>query len=181
MEDEAIGVKEVMKILKYSDSQVYKMVASGALKTLKIPGVRFSKRYIMSILESGCAGYNPEYAMLEKRLKQEQEKNKKLQALSGRNRQPKSGGCKKGGFGLMKRFYLVDDDFLDAVDDLADKVGDIDVYGHPVLDASAVMILGKDLEELQAKRQKVQDMMDDGFYDMDVPELKESETDEDSR
>lgn len=81
----------------------------------------------------------------------------------------------------MKRFYLVDDDFLDAVDDLADKVGDIDVYGHPVLDASAVMILGKDLEELQAKRQKVQDMMDDGFYDMDVPELKESETDEDSR
>lgn len=32
----------------------------------------------------------------------------------------------------MKRFYLVDDDFLDAVDDLADKVRDIDVYGHPV-------------------------------------------------
>ena len=81
MEDEAIGVKEVMKILKYSDSQVYKMVASGALKTLKIPGVRFSKRYIMSILGTGCAGYNPECAMLEKCLKQEQEKNKKLQAL----------------------------------------------------------------------------------------------------
>lgn len=81
MEDEAIGVKEVMKILKYSDSQVYKMVASGALKTLKIPGVRFSKRYIMSILETGCAGYNPECAMLERRLKAEQEKNRQLRAL----------------------------------------------------------------------------------------------------
>lgn len=69
----------------------------------------------------------------------------------------------------MKRFYLVDDDFLDAVDDLADKVGDIDVYGHPVLDASAVMILGKDLEDLQAKRKKVQDIMDDGFYETYAP------------
>lgn len=80
----------------------------------------------------------------------------------------------------MKRFYLVDDDFLNAVDDPADKVGDIDVYGHPVLGASAVMILAKDLEDLQAKRQKVQDMMDDGF-DTAAPELKESEQDEDSR
>jgi len=81
MEDEAIGVKEVMKILKYSESQVYKMVASGALKTLKIPGVRFSKRYIMSILNSGGANYNPECAMLERRLKAEQEKNRQLRAL----------------------------------------------------------------------------------------------------
>ena len=63
----------------------------------------------------------------------------------------------------MKRFYLVDDDFLDVVDDLTDKVGDIDVYGHPVLDASAVMILGKDLEDLMAKRQVVMDKLDDGF------------------
>ena len=81
MEDEAIGVKEVMKILKYSESQVYKMVASGALKTLKIPGVRFSKRYIMSILNTGGANYNPECAMLERRLKAEQEKNRQLRAL----------------------------------------------------------------------------------------------------
>lgn len=63
----------------------------------------------------------------------------------------------------MKRFYLVDDDFLDAVDDLTDKVGDIDVYGHPVLDASAVMILGKDLDDLMTKRQVVMDKLDDGF------------------
>ncbi|WP_370833640.1 hypothetical protein [Acidaminococcus sp.] len=63
----------------------------------------------------------------------------------------------------MKRFYLVDDDFLDAVDDLADKVGAIDVYGHPVLDASAVMILGKDLDDLMTKRQVVMDKLDDGF------------------
>ncbi|WP_317302174.1 helix-turn-helix domain-containing protein [Acidaminococcus timonensis] len=81
MEDEAIGVKEVMKILKYSESQVYKMVASGALKILKIPGVRFSKRYIMSILNTGGANYNPECAMLERRLKAEQEKNRQLRAL----------------------------------------------------------------------------------------------------
>ena len=81
MEDEAIGVKEVMKILKYSESQVYKMVASGALKTFKIPGVRFSKRYIMSILNTGGANYNPECAMLERRLKAEQEKNRQLRAL----------------------------------------------------------------------------------------------------
>mgnify|MGYP003192342040 FL=1 len=81
MEDEAIGVKEVMKILKYSESQVYKMVASGALKTLKIPGVRFSKHYIMSILNTGGANYNPECAMLERRLKAEQEKNRQLRAL----------------------------------------------------------------------------------------------------
>ena len=31
----------------------------------------------------------------------------------------------------MKRFYLVDDDFLDEVDDLDDKFGEIDDYGHP--------------------------------------------------
>lgn len=30
----------------------------------------------------------------------------------------------------MKRFYLVDDDFLDAVDDLADKVGDRERSGY---------------------------------------------------
>lgn len=36
------------------------------------------------------------------------------------------------------------------------------------------------LTDLQAKRQKVQDMMDDGF-DTAAPELKESEQDEDSR
>ncbi len=82
MEDEAIGVKEVMRILKYSESQVYKMVASGALKTIKaVPGIRFSKHYIMSILNTGGASYNPECAMLKRQLEQEQEKNKKLQAL----------------------------------------------------------------------------------------------------
>ena len=77
----------------------------------------------------------------------------------------------------MKRFYLVDDDFLDAVDDLADKVVDIDVYGHPVLDASAVMILGKDLDDLMTKRQVVMDKLDDGF---DVMEDGKDDGNEDS-
>ena len=77
----------------------------------------------------------------------------------------------------MKRFYLVDDDFLDAVDDLTDKVGNIDVYGHPVLDASAVMILGKDLEDLMAKRQVVMAKLDDGF---DVMEGGEEDDNEDA-
>lgn len=90
-------------------------------------------------------------------------KKQKAAGSPGGNRQPEPGRCKKGGFGLMKRFYLVDDDFLDAVDDLANKVGDIDVYGHPVLDASAVMILGKDLDDLMTKRQVVMDKLDDGF------------------
>ena len=75
----------------------------------------------------------------------------------------------------MKRFYLVDDDFLNAVDDPADKVGDIDVYGHPVLAASAVMILAKDLEDLMTKSKNVQDIMDDGFYETYAPERKESD------
>lgn len=69
--------------------------------------------------------------------------------------------------------YLVDDAFLDAVDDLVEAVRD--------LPRTSVLGLTSTLTDLQAKRQKVQDMMDDGFYDMDVPELKESETDEDSR
>lgn len=69
--------------------------------------------------------------------------------------------------------YLVNDAFLDAVDDLVEAVRD--------LPRTSVLGLTSTLTDLQAKRQKVQDMMDDGFYDMDVPELKESETDEDSR
>lgn len=78
--------------------------------------------------------------------------------------------------------YLVDDAFLDAVDDLAEAVRD--------LPQARLMAAATTLADLQAKRQKVQDMMDDGFYDMAIPdryepyaaELKESETDdEDSR
>lgn len=69
--------------------------------------------------------------------------------------------------------YLVDDAFLDAVDDLVEAVRD--------LPRTSVLGLTSTLTDLQAKRQKVQDMMDDGFYDIDVPELKESEQDEDSR
>lgn len=69
--------------------------------------------------------------------------------------------------------YLVDDAFLDAVDDLVEAVRD--------LPRTSVLGLTSTLTDLQAKRQKVQDMMDDGFYDIDVPELKESDQDEDSR
>lgn len=69
--------------------------------------------------------------------------------------------------------YLVDDAFLDAVDDLVTAVRD--------LPRTSVMGLTSTLTDLQVKRQKVQYMMDDGFYDIDVPELKESEQDEDSR
>ena len=69
--------------------------------------------------------------------------------------------------------YLVDDAFLDAVDDLVEAVRD--------LPRTSVLGLTSTLTDLQGKRQKVQDMMDDGFYDMDAQELKESETDEDSR
>lgn len=69
--------------------------------------------------------------------------------------------------------YLVDDNFLDAVDDLVEAVRD--------LPRTSVLGLTSTLTDMQAKRQKVQDMMDDGFYDMDVPELKESEQNEDSR
>ena len=61
----------------------------------------------------------------------------------------------------MKMLYLVDDDFLDAVDALAEKVREIHTYGHPVLDASAVMILGKDLQDLMAKQQIVEVKLDD--------------------
>ncbi|MGP2526455.1 hypothetical protein ACTUHY_00540 [Acidaminococcus sp. LBK-2] len=69
--------------------------------------------------------------------------------------------------------YLIDDAFLDAVDDLVEAVRD--------LPRTSVLGLTSTLTDLQAKRQKVQDMMDDGFYDIDVPELKESDQDEDSR
>lgn len=69
--------------------------------------------------------------------------------------------------------YLVDDNFLDAVDDLVEAVRD--------LPRTSVLGLTSILTDLQAKRQKVQDMMDDGFYDIDVPELKESDQNEDSR
>lgn len=69
--------------------------------------------------------------------------------------------------------YLVDDAFLDAVDDLVEAVRD--------LPRTSVLGLTSTLTDMQAKRQKVQDMMDDGFYDIDVPELKESEQNEDSR
>lgn len=68
--------------------------------------------------------------------------------------------------------YLVDDNFLNAVDDLVEAVRD--------LPRTSVLGLTSTLTDLQAKRQKVQDMMDDGFYDIDVPELKESEQDADS-
>lgn len=69
--------------------------------------------------------------------------------------------------------YLVDDAFLDAVDDLVEAVRD--------LPRTSVLGLTSTLTDMQAKRQNVQDMMDDGFYDIDVPELKESEQNEDSR
>lgn len=77
--------------------------------------------------------------------------------------------------------YLVDDAFLDAVDDLVEAVRDIP--------RTSVLGLTSTLTDLQTKRQKVQDMLDDGFYDMAIPdryepdaaELKESDRDEDSR
>lgn len=81
MEDEAIGVKEVGKILKYSDSQIYKMVANGELKTLKLPGTRFSKKYIQSLLATGCAGYNPECARLERIISEQKERIKTLEDM----------------------------------------------------------------------------------------------------
>lgn len=73
--------------------------------------------------------------------------------------------------------YLVNDAFLDAVDDLVEAVRDL----------PRTSVLG--LTDLQTKRQKVQDMLDDGFDDMAIPdryapdaaELKESDRDEDSR
>lgn len=76
--------------------------------------------------------------------------------------------------------YLVNDAFLDAVDDLVEAVRD--------LPRTSVLGLTSTLTDLQTKRQKVQDMMDDGFYDMAIPdryepyapELKESDRDEDS-
>lgn len=77
----------------------------------------------------------------------------------------------------MKMVYLVDDDFLDAIDDLVDKVREIPTYGHPVLDASAVMILGKDLQDLLAKQKIVEDKLDDGF---DTEEMEEEEEHEDA-
>ena len=51
--------------------------------------------------------------------------------------------------------YLVDDAFLDAVDDLVTAVRD--------LPRTSVMGLTSTLTDLQVKRQKVQYMMDDGF------------------
>ncbi|WP_270441172.1 hypothetical protein [Acidaminococcus provencensis] len=72
----------------------------------------------------------------------------------------------------MRILYLVDDDFLDAVDDLVAATREIP--------RTSVMGMSSMLTDLQAKRQKVQDMMDDGF-DTAAPELKESEQDEDSR
>jgi len=51
--------------------------------------------------------------------------------------------------------YLVDDAFLDAVDDLVEAVRD--------LPRTSVMGLTSTLTDLQVKRQKVQYMMDDGF------------------
>lgn len=77
--------------------------------------------------------------------------------------------------------YLVNDAFLDAVDDLVEAVRD--------LPRTSVLGLTSTLTDLQTKRQKVQDMLDDGFYDMAIPdryesdaaELKESDRDEDSR
>ena len=55
----------------------------------------------------------------------------------------------------MKMMYLVGDDFLDAVDDLAEAVRD--------LPQARLMATATTLANLQAKRQKVQDMMDDGY------------------
>lgn len=72
----------------------------------------------------------------------------------------------------MRILYLVDDDFLDTVDDLVAATREIP--------RTSVMGMSSMLTDLQAKRQKVQDMMDDGF-DTAAPELKESEQDEDSR
>lgn len=72
----------------------------------------------------------------------------------------------------MRIMYLVDDDFLDAVDDLVEAVREIP--------RTSVLGLTSTLTDLQTKRQKVQYMMDGGF-DTAAPELKESEQDEDSR
>lgn len=72
----------------------------------------------------------------------------------------------------MRIMYLVNDDFLDAVDDLVEAVRD--------LPRTSVLGLTSTLTDLQVKRQKVQYMMDDGF-DTAAPDLKESEQDEDSR
>lgn len=72
----------------------------------------------------------------------------------------------------MRLLYLVDDNFLDAVDDLVAATREIP--------RTSVMRISSMLTDLQVKRQKVQYMMDDGF-DTAAPELKESKTDEDSR
>ena len=77
--------------------------------------------------------------------------------------------------------YLVNDAFLDAVDDLVEAVRD--------LPRTSVLGLTSTLTDLQTKRQKVQDMLDDGFDDMAIPDryepyaakLKESDRDEDGR
>jgi len=51
--------------------------------------------------------------------------------------------------------YLVDDGFLDAVDDLVEAAREIP--------RTSVMGMSSRLTDLQTKRQRVQDMMDDGF------------------
>lgn len=81
LDDEAIGVKDVVKILKYSDAQIYKMVANGQLKTLDLPGIRFSKKYILSLLNTGCVGYNPECERLKRILAEKDARIRTLEAL----------------------------------------------------------------------------------------------------
>lgn len=59
----------------------------------------------------------------------------------------------------MKIRYLVDDDFLDAVDDLANAAQGI----LDTLPSAQIVSLAAALSDLQRKHRIVQDKMDDGF------------------
>ncbi|WP_337798673.1 hypothetical protein [Acidaminococcus timonensis] len=59
----------------------------------------------------------------------------------------------------MKIRYIVDDDFLDAVDDLTDAAQKI----LAVLPSAQIVSLATALSDLQRKHRIVQDQMDDGF------------------
>lgn len=59
----------------------------------------------------------------------------------------------------MKIRYLVDDKFLDSVDDLADAAQGI----LDALPSAQIVSLAAALSDLQRKHRIVQDQMDDGF------------------
>ena len=59
----------------------------------------------------------------------------------------------------MQIRYIVDDDFLDAVDDLANAAQEI----VDVLPSARIVSLAAALSDLQRKHRIVQDKMDDGF------------------